>query len=617
MNLNKIALSLSITSLLFVSSSSLIAQEQSKETFIRLLPTLLSTLLDSNTCDAPTQLTIQNATANGFQGNNSPSNAIDQNVNTRWSSDAQNPSVSPFGIGVITFELASTSIVTDLSISWFRSDERTTGYSVERSIDNEDWVEIIEPTRSLVTDVDNEFQENDVEDASANYIRILGTGNDFSTFTSISEVVINGCNNGTSATVDNNGSNAPSNEPDFGLSPNLAPWDNFDLSVWGLDSPAIEDVNASVSVGAAPEGVRVDDFEFIALSEGSSNSSFNSSEALFFGQNGEAESSDPFFFTGPDGGMVFKSPVNGARTSANTRFPRSELREYVRGGVTRRPNGESISTSGANENNWALGYQPNLIFDDNDRDESIENIGGRNGRLAATLRVNKVTETGRPDDVGVTIIGQIHAQDDEPLRLYYRKLPGFDLGSVYAVHEIRRTRDNEMPERFGRDAPDINLVGTSTDLDDLQRNGLSTNQIETLLADGIALDELFSYEIINEGELITVNLIRGDSTAPIIASTTINMETIVNQRSEASNDPIGSGYDRADEWMYYKAGAYTQNNSDVEQFDGVNTPGAATTGFGPNGDEPDYDQVTFYRLSVSHDENIVGANGEEDSNISR
>jgi len=78
MNLNKIALSLSITSLLFVSSSSLIAQEQSKETFIRLLPTLLSTLLDSNTCDAPTQLTIQNATANGFQGNNSPSNAIDQ-----------------------------------------------------------------------------------------------------------------------------------------------------------------------------------------------------------------------------------------------------------------------------------------------------------------------------------------------------------------------------------------------------------------------------------------------------------------------------------------------------------------------------------------------------------
>ena len=348
------------------------------------------------------------------------------------------------------------------------------------------------------------------------------------------------------------------------------------------------------------------------------NSSFTQSEQLFFGNDGAAESSEPFFFTAADGGMVFKSPVNGARTSANTRFPRSELREYVRGGVRSRPTGESIRVSGVNENNWALGYQPNLIFDDNgDTGRNVQNIGGRNGRLTATMRVNKVTETGRPDDVGVTIIGQIHAENDEPLRLYYRKLPGFDLGSVYAVHELRRSRGDETPTRIGRDAPDINLVGTSTDLDDLIRRGETTESIETLLADGIALDELFSYEIINEGELVTVNLIRGDIDQPIIASTIINMATIVNQRDGAENDPIGSGYDRADEWMYYKVGAYTQNNSDVEEFDNVLTPGAATTGFGPNGDQPDYDQVTVYRLSVSHDDNIIGENGVESLDITR
>ena len=406
-------------------------------------------------------------------------------------------------------------------------------------------------------------------------------------------------------------------EPDFGLDPALQPWENFDLSVWGLDSPAIENTNLTVDPGDAPEGVRIDDFEFIALEQGSSNNSFNSARELFFGERSNVESTAPYFFTGPDGGMVFKSPVNGARTSSGTRFPRSELREYVRGGVTRRPNNETISTSGVNENNWVLGYQPNLIFDDNGRTESIENVGGRNGRLAATLRVNKVTVTGRPDDVGVTIIGQIHAQDDEPLRLYYRKLPDFDLGSVYAVHEIRRSRGDETPFRVGRDAPDINLVGTSTDLDDLQEDGFSTQQIETMLADGIALDELFSYEIINEGPLIIVNLIRGDANQPVIASTTINMETIENLRSGAENDPLGSGYNRADEWMYFKAGAYTQNNSDIENFDGVPTAGAATTGFGENGNEPDFDQVTFYRISVSHDENIVGSNGPEDSDISR
>ena len=47
-------------------------------------------------------------------------------------------------------------------------------------------------------------------------------------------------------------------------------------------------------------------------------------------------------------------------------------------------------------------------------------------------------------------------------------------------------------------------------------------------------------------------------------------------------DALNSGYDRLDEWMYFKAGAYTQNNT---------------------GDDDDRDVVTFYRLSNTHDEN--------------
>ena len=41
-----------------------------------------------------------------------------------------------------------------------------------------------------------------------------------------------------------------------------------------------------------------------------------------------------------------------------------------------------------------------------------------------------------------------------------------------------------------------------------------------------------------------------------------------------------SGYDRADEWMYFRAGAYTQNNS---------------------GDLTDFDRATFYRVENTHD----------------
>ena len=147
----------------------------------------------------------------------------------------------------------------------------------------------------------------------------------------------------------------------------------------------------------------------------------------------------PYFFTAPDGGMVFKSHVNGGRTSSGTRFPRSELREYARAGLTNRADGADISVSRLNENNWVLGYQPNNLM---------------------------------LDDIGAVIIGQIHAEDDEPLRLYYRKLPQNEFGSVYLVHEING--GNDLEEKI--------FVGSRDDDASNPQNG-------------IALDELFSYQI--------------------------------------------------------------------------------------------------------------------------
>ena len=68
-------------------------------------------------------------------------------------------------------------------------------------------------------------------------------------------------------------------------------------------------------------------------------------------------------------------------------------------------------------------------------------------------------------------------------------------------------------------------------------------------SDGIRLNELFSYEIINVGADIMVRIRRGDANGEIIAETIVDM------------DDRDSGYDRSDEWMYFKAGAYTQNNT--------------------------------------------------------
>ena len=286
----------------------------------------------------------------------------------------------------------------------------------------------------------------------------------------------------------------------FGLSADLEPWENFDLSDWNIDTPAFDPADGfSQRFGEL-------NWDPLATSD-----------------------SRPFFFTHTDGGMRFVSTVGGAKTSQNTRFSRSELREMLRAGNT------SISTQGPNGNNWALGYQP-----------TGTDHGGRNGILTATLRVNQVTTTGSGLHPGRTIIGQIHADNDEPARLYYRKLPNADFGCIYLEHEIR-------------DGDDVtfNLIG-----DERCSGSGPTN--------GIQLDELFSYEIINEGAEITVRVRRGDMDGEIIAETTVDM------------DDLNSGYDRSDEWMYFKAGVYTQNDT---------------------GDDDDSDIVTFYRLNNTHDAN--------------
>ena len=51
------------------------------------------------------------------------------------------------------------------------------------------------------------------------------------------------------------------------------------------------------------------------------------------------------------------------------------------------------------------------------------------------------------------------------------------------------------------------------------------------------------------------------------------MRRVIDLRS------MGSGYNRSDEWMYFKAGAYSQND---------------------DGTVGDRDIVTFYRLDVDH-----------------
>lgn len=288
----------------------------------------------------------------------------------------------------------------------------------------------------------------------------------------------------------------PSSAGGYGLSPDLPPGKNFDLLDWYLNTPADDDNN----------GIS-DRFSEVELANGATD--------------------ERYFFTAKDGGMVFRATIGGAKTSKNTRFTRTELREMLRRGD------KSISTKGEGGdpglNNWVFSSAP---------ESAQKKAGGVDGTLRATLAVNHVTTTGENRDVGQVVIGQIHASKDEPARLYYQKFPDSQRGSLYVAHEPS-----------GGDDIFVELLGRKTSKPEDP-------------VDGIALDEKFSYEIRAEGNLLMVTISQNDK---VLVQKTIDMSA--------------SGYDVANDYMYFKAGVYNQNRS---------------------GDPEDYVQATFYELENIH-----------------
>ena len=280
------------------------------------------------------------------------------------------------------------------------------------------------------------------------------------------------------------------------LDPNKVPSQNFDLSTWNLSIPT----NNGNGVAKT-----------ITVSE--LNSEYKN---------------DTYFYTANDGGMVFKCPVDGFKTSLGTSYTRVEFREMLRGTNT------SIDTKGVNKNNWVFGTAPQA---------DITAAASYDGEMSATLAVNHVTTTGNSDQQGRVIVGQIHANDNEPIRLYYRKLEGNTFGSIYFAHEPAEGSGVEQWHE---------MIGSRSDS--------ASNP-----SDGIALDEKFSYNIKVVGDDLTVTIIR-EGKADVV-------KTVVM---------ANSGYNTGGQYMYFKAGVYNQNNT---------------------GDADDYVQATFYALEKSHTAN--------------
>lgn len=286
------------------------------------------------------------------------------------------------------------------------------------------------------------------------------------------------------------------NNPLGVLDSSKVPSENFDLSTWNLSIPENNGNGTATTISVRDLNLSYEDRKY--------------------------------FYTAADGGMVFKCPVAGFKTSTNTSYTRVELREMLRGTNT------NIPTQGVNKNNWVFGTAP-------EADKTA--AAGYDGEMKATVAVNYVTTTGGSTQLGRVIIGQIHANDDEPIRLYYRKLKDNELGSIYFAHE---PADGYGVEQWHE------MIGS--------RSSNATNP-----ADGIALNEKFDYTIKVVGDSLTVTISR-EGKVDVVK--TISM--------------VNSGYNLGGQYMYFKAGVYNQNNT---------------------GNDDDYVQTTFYDLKKSHNTN--------------
>ena len=204
-------------------------------------------------------------------------------------------------------------------------------------------------------------------------------------------------------------------------------------------------------------------------------------------------------------------------------------------------------------------------------------------KLKATLKVMNVSTTGdaRVAATHSVVIGQIHGADgheNEPLKIYYKKFPGHNKGSVFWNYEINTAGDDNSG-RWDYSYPiwgyDFSVVGT----------GENTYPPEP--KDGIALGEELTYEVeIKDGIMHLKFTSEGHETKTFTKNLISSEYTKRSDMPEQVKNlfvPIGQdGVERenayADVGLFFKLGCYNQTNGKDPKVNKVWCSGAETHG---------------------------------------
>lgn len=279
-----------------------------------------------------------------------------------------------------------------------------------------------------------------------------------------------------------------------------------------------------------------------------------------------------YFYLDENGYMVFAAP-NKAITSVNSTNTRSELHHML------------------SSNDFEIrSFANNFALKSNRRADEFAQIGGN---LQATLKVNHVSKRAKypekPTAFSV-VVGQVHAIQDrkrraegegygwgnEPLKIYYKKFPNHEYGSVFWNYERNLEKDN--PNRT-----DISYLVWGKPWFDMDNPEDS----------GIALNEAFSYEvnIYEDTMYLTFKTARHET-----VNFEINLANNIDAYGKVDKLDKHEGY--KGEGNHFKAGAYNQcSTADKPSFRYPACPG--TGDWATDKANGDYTQVSFMRLETS------------------
>jgi hypothetical protein len=237
-------------------------------------------------------------------------------------------------------------------------------------------------------------------------------------------------------------------------------------------------------------------------------------------------------------------------------------------------------------------------------------------KMTATCKVMNVSPTGdaRVAASYSVVIGQIHSADgheNEPLKIFYKKFPGHEKGSVFWNYEINTAGDDNS-KRWDYSYPiwgyDFSVVGTDK------------NEYPAEPADGIELGEAMTYEIeVKDGIMHLTFKSEGHETKTFtknLVESEYTTEADIPKQVQNLFVPIGQdGVERPNaytgEGLFFKKGAYNQTNGKAPTVNQVWCSGAETHGGDLQAQYADgnYAEVWFKEATVTIPNDAISNEG--------